>query len=535
MAAALPSELSELIEISRAIGRDPDLVQGGGGNTSVKSRDRKTMFIKASGSALAEMDGSRGWAELDLEAARDVIGDRELAGLDPAAREKEVLRLLEAAVKKPCGARPSVESSLHALLGRVVIHTHPVGLNAFLCSRGSRAAYRKLIGDKHGAPLYVPYVDPGYILALRVARGIDAYWSEHDRHPTVVLLENHGLFVSAEEPAACLKISREITDLGKKWIGGERINPLEVGWTVESAPAAKLNGASLFLYLAELRGALLKAGCAPLLLRRDDSAIASDLLEEDTAATAAGHGAFTPDQIVYCRARPLILKGGSLDEWPAEVADYRERHGDPRVVLVRPGPRKDGPGGVYYCAPDLAQLRVVSEVYRGAMAALLGSAKNGGPRFLDREQTKFIEGWEVEKFRAALLAGGSPRLAGRIGLVTGAASGLGKGIARGLIAAGATVIALDLNRDALAAVRAEVPAGRYLPCVGDVTDEVSIAAAFRTLEASAGGIDFLVNAAGIAPSFPLVDFPLGAWKKTLDINLTGYFLCAREAARLMTR
>jgi sorbitol-6-phosphate 2-dehydrogenase len=81
----------------------------------------------------------------------------------------------------------------------------------------------------------------------------------------------------------------------------------------------------------------------------------------------------------------------------------------------------------------------------------------------------------------------------------------------------------------------EFPEGRFLPVVTDVTDEESVARAVRVVEASVGGVDILVNAAGIAPSFPLVDFPLGAWQKTLDINLTGYFLCAREVARMLLR
>jgi len=177
----------------------------------------------------------------------------------------------------------------------------------------------------------------------------------------------------------------------------------------------------------------------------------------------------------------------------------------------------------------------VAEVYRSAMTTILRNGAGGGPRFLNREQAGFIEGWEVERFRAALLAGGSRRLSGRIGAVTGAASGLGKGIATGLIGAGATVFALDLNRELLASVQSQLPAGRYLPVTADVTDESSLFCAFRAVEASAGGLDFLVNAAGIAPSFALVDFPLAAWRKALDINLTGYFLCAREAARLLLR
>ncbi len=156
-------------------------------------------------------------------------------------------------------------------------------------------------------------------------------------------------------------------------------------------------------------------------------------------------------------------------------------------------------------------------------------------RFLSRKQASFIEDWQVEAYRAGVVSGRPASLSGRIAVVTGGASGLGKGISRGLVEAGATVLGLDLNAELLEETCGEFPEGRFLPVVTDVTDEESVARAVRVVDASVGGVDILVNAAGIAPSFPLVDFPLGAWQKTLDINLTGYFLCAREVARMLLR
>ena len=126
-------------------------------------------------------------------------------------------------------------------------------------------------------------------------------------------------------------------------------------------------------------------------------------------------------------------------------------------------------------------------------------------------------------------------LSGRVGVVTGAGSGLGRGISLSMIEAGAIIVGLDVDREALDATSAEQPAGSYLPVYCDVTDEKSVEEAFESARALTAGVDYLVNAAGIAPAYPLEDFPLGAWQKTLDINLTGYFLCAREAVRLMKK
>ena len=141
----IPAELAELITISRAVGSDPDLVQGGGGNTSVKTRDGQTILVKASGAALGEMSQERGWAALDLEAVRAILEVKRLARLPVREREAQVLSLLQSTVRHPARARPSVESSVHALLDRVVIHTHPVHLSTFLCARDSRQACEKLL------------------------------------------------------------------------------------------------------------------------------------------------------------------------------------------------------------------------------------------------------------------------------------------------------------------------------------------------------------------------------------------------------
>ena len=128
-------------------------------------------------------------------------------------------------------------------------------------------------------------------------------------------------------------------------------------------------------------------------------------------------------------------------------------------------------------------------------------------------------------------------LSGRVALVTGAGSGLGRGIAEGLARAGAKVALVDIDlaaaEEACANLVREFGGGRCLCLNADVTDETQVADAFRQTLAEFGGLDICVPAAGVAPAFPLVDFPVGPWRKALDINLTGYFLAAREAARTM--
>jgi len=402
-----PDPLDELISISRDVGADPDLVQGGGGNTSVKSRDGRRMFVKASGTSLSALDRECGWAELELESLRSILTRKGLARRAAAKRESEVLRLLGLAVIRPAGARPSVESNLHALLDRVVIHTHPVGLNALLSSRHSRKRAVALARELGGDPLYLPYVDPGYVLAARAASDIAAYRRRTGRPPAVVLLENHGLFVAAPEPRECLALSRALTDAGREFVGGRRVNPLRFD-VAGDGPPRSASGL--------LERVLLAGGASAGVVGRDASRLARRFLGSPAVLRSALRGAFTPDQIVYCRTQPLLLprrdpagrNGAAAGAWTIAaaraVAAYRKRYFlDPRVVIA--------PGlGLFYAAGDAGQLRIVAEVYRSVLATLLSSPRAGGPRFLTRPQARFIEGWEVEAFRARLAAaGGSAR------------------------------------------------------------------------------------------------------------------------------
>ena len=130
--------LAQLVEISRAAGSSADYVQVGGGNTSVKSPDGKTMAIKASGTPLTAMSESAGWVEVNIAAVLSIFERNELAALDTDTREARVLQHFSSAVVGGTG-RPSVETALHAMLGKVVIHTHPVAANALNCGPGLKA------------------------------------------------------------------------------------------------------------------------------------------------------------------------------------------------------------------------------------------------------------------------------------------------------------------------------------------------------------------------------------------------------------
>jgi NAD(P)-dependent dehydrogenase (short-subunit alcohol dehydrogenase family)/rhamnose utilization protein RhaD (predicted bifunctional aldolase and dehydrogenase) len=506
--------LAQLIEVSRAVGTNPDYIQAGGGNTSVKSADGRTMAIKASGTALALMSESAGWVEMDLSRVLTVLDRPELPALPSKEREALVLDHLTSAVVGTLRGRPSVESALHALLGRVVIHTHSVAINALTCGPGE-PTLRELTRPGELPAVWIPYTDPGWKLATAIRSAARSYQQKHGRLPAVIFLENHGIFVSADSPAACLALHED-------WVRRCERHFAPSSTAAHSLPP--LDSAALRSALAALRKSWREARGTPLFVRLSDN------LELCAAATgpvceAMAAGSLTPDHIVYNGAHALLVE--SLDDLPAQLKPALGEPAWPRVAFVR------GLGALLL-ADDPLKLEAVEVVAAGGarihrLAAARGGAKNLAPAAAD-----FIINWEAEHYRARISDSACAALAGRIALVTGAASGLGLGIAHGLVEAGAAVAFCDVDEPgAAAAAAASADPRRAFPVRMDVTDERSVAAAFDKLLRRWGGVDLTVCAAGIAPAFELVDMPLDKWRLALEINLTGYFLVAREAARIM--
>ena len=509
------ASLAQLIDVSHAVGARPDLVQGGRGNTSVKSSDGKTMAVKASGTILACLAESAGWAELDLERLLAIFDLPDLAALEPAEREARVLAHQQACVVDGPASRPSVESALHALLGRVVVHTHPVAVNALTCGPGE-AAMNALAPEAEPPPLWVPYTDPGYKLAVSIKARIDAYQTQHDAAPQVLFLENHGLFVSADSVDQAL-------ELHEAWY--RRCEQ----YFEEAAPERKAlpepDAAAVREMMAQVRRAGHEKGRGLLFARLSDNPDLIDAAANPAVRSVMAAGALSPDQIVYTGARSAVADGPD-DIGPALAAALDEPS-PPRLLLVKDLGAvlvSDKPGG----------LELIETVAGCAARTIRLAAGRGGAHNLSPQSAEFIIHWEVEHYRSALLDADQKRLTGKVAVVTGAASGLGLGIALGLAKAGAAVALCDIDEASLAAaVETAGESVAALPVRMDVTDEAQVAAGFDRVVRNWGGVDIVVCAAGIAPPHLLVDMPVADWRRALDINLTGYFLAAREGARIL--
>jgi len=508
--------LAALIEMSHAAGGNRDYVQGGGGNTSVKSDDGKTMAIKASGTTLAAMNEAAGWVELDIDSVLSIFDVPGIDNLSTDEREKAVLSYLRSAVVDGPAERPSVESSLHAMLGNCVIHTHPPAVLALAAGPGE-AALAGLTAADEPPPLWIPYTDPGQTLAVAVRSAVAGYQSANGRTPQIIIIGNHGIFVSADTPAECIA-------LHASWVSRCEEH---FGKTAPAAsPAPEHDPATVRKVMAFVRRAWRSKKDAPVFARLSaDAELTNAALDPGIAATMAD-GALSPDQIVYTGAYSVYAK--SVVEVPSALQGALDEPAWPRVMLVKGV-------GAFLVSDDPGKLNVIEETASAAAKAVRLASGAGGAHNLADASARFIIGWEVEHYRAKLMDRPAPDLlAGKVAVVTGAASGLGRGIADGLNAAGAAVAFCDIDMDGLAeATGACSEPLRSAAIRMNVTDEDAVRTAFDEIIRHWGGVDIVVCAAGIAPPFDLVDMPVDKWRLALEINLTGYFLVAREGARVM--
>ena len=515
--------LADLIRISNVTGKDPALVLGGGGNTSVKTEDGRYMYIKASGTALKDMNADRGWRRLLIEPVLAIIQDKSLDKLDPISRENEVVsRLLGACDDDTLsGARPSVESHLHALLKPYVIHLHPLAVSAYVNAKDGRTKIEKLFAGERQPPLWVPYADPGYMLARKIARLVEQYEREEGRKPEILFLEKHGVFVTADSANKALRLVRRVIELCES-----KLRPIKARRSKapaeENIAAAKL---AIRKAVFDLTGQYLPVSYFPV----TDNA--SAFMAHSDAKALLSTPPLHPEEMVYANGPALWVE----DDRPATIQRQLRRRLNksekaPSAFIIK--------GLGLFIAADKSIASLAAEMEDACLAVRMHAQRFGGVLGLNKREQEFISNWESEAFRRKLVSGeGQGELNNRIAVVTGSGSGLGRSIAIGLVRAGALVALADIDEKAVQEtahmIAQEGHKDRTLLVRCDVTSEDSVQGAFADLLAFWGGLDVLVNAAGVAPPFALVDMPVDKWRMALEVNLTGYFLMAREAARIL--
>jgi len=363
------SSIQDLIEISRHYGGDPSYVIAGGGNTSYK--DEEKLWIKASGIPLAGIDEG-GFVCLSRQGLREI--EEQSYSKDSVEREEQVKRDMQKAIIAPENLRPSVETSLHNLIDfSYIVHTHPTLINAVMCASNAKSEVEKRFGSD---ALYVEYTDPGYILFKKLQSEIQSYRQKHRSEPRIIFLQNHGVFVGANN----IDEVKEIYD--------------SLVSRIKEGKDLGLPDSSVLDYQSELSSLVSDFYAPRKLVSRAFKNSLSDHFASGMDSYQKISKPFTPDIIVYCKSNYLFLeKGVDGQELKKKLLEFEKTHGYyPKVIL-------EEQGGLIITEEHMKSLHTVLEVFTDMMKISYLSEQFGGPHFMSPEQINFIDNWEVENYR----------------------------------------------------------------------------------------------------------------------------------------
>ncbi|MFD7733180.1 bifunctional aldolase/short-chain dehydrogenase [Kitasatospora phosalacinea] len=541
---ALHPEVAALLARSNRLGADPRNTNYAGGNTSAKGtgtdpatgRDVELVWVKGSGGDLCTLTAA-GLAALRLDRLRSLVD--VYPGVE---REDEMVAAFDYCLHGRGGAAPSIDTAMHGLVDAAhVDHLHPDSGIALATAADGEKLTAECFGDR---VVWVPWRRPGFQLGLDIAAVKAA-------NPQAIgcVLGGHGITAWGESSEECEANALHIIRTAEQFLAergkAEPFGPVLDGY--QGLPEAQRRERAAALSPL-IRG--LASTDHPQVGHFTDTPEVLDFLARAEHPRLAALGTSCPDHFLRTKVAPLVLDlpaDAPLDEAIARLrelhqqyrTDYRayyDRHADadspairgadPAIVLV--------PGvGMFSFGKDKQTARVAGEFYLNAINVMRGAEAVSTYAPIEEAEKFRIEYWALEEAKLQRMPAPKP-LATRVALVTGAGSGIGRAIAERLVAEGACVVVADLNAENAAAVAEELGGSdKALAVSVDVTDEGQIVRAFQAAALAFGGVDLVVNNAGISISKPLLETTARDWDLQHDIMARGSFLVSREAARVM--
>jgi rhamnulose-1-phosphate aldolase/alcohol dehydrogenase len=534
--------VDSLIARSNRLGADPRNTNYAGGNTSAKGEatdpvtgePAELLWVKGSGGDLGTLTPA-GLAVLRLDRLHSLVN--VYPGED---REDEMVAAFDHCLFGKGGAAPSIDTAMHGLVDAPhVDHLHPDSGIAIATAADGPALTKKIFGDR---VLWVPWRRPGFQLGLDIA-------AVRRENPDAigVILGGHGITAWGATSAECEANSTEIIGTAARYIE-EHGRPEPFGAIVHSALSTEERENRAAALFPVVRG--LASTDRPQVGHYTATAEVLDFVARERLAELAARGTSCPDHFLRTKVRPLVLDlppTAPLDdaiarlrelheEYRAEYRAYYERHAtpdspairgaDPAIVLV--------PGvGMFSFGANKQTARVAGEFYVNAINVMRGAEALSTYAPIDESEKFRIEYWALEEAKLQRMPKPKP-LATRVAFVTGGGSGIGRAIAHRLAAEGAVVVVADRDGSAASAVAKELGnTDTALPVTVDVTDEVAVAASIRAAVLAFGGVDLVVNNAGLSVSKPLLETSSGDWDKQHGVMARGSFLVSREAARVL--
>ncbi len=534
--------VSDLLARSNRLGADPRNTNYAGGNTSAKGTETdpvtnaptELLWVKGSGGDLGTLQ-EPGLAVLRLDRLR------ALAGVFPGVeREDEMVAAFDYCLHGRGGAAPSIDTAMHGLVDAPhVDHLHPDAGIALATAADGPALTKEIFGDR---VLWVPWRRPGFQLGLDIAAVQRA-----NPQAVGVVLGGHGITAWGATSAECEANSLEIINTAAAWIAAHGREAPFGPLVHEPLPdeVRRERAAALFPIV---RG--LASTDRPQVGHYTDSAVVLDFVRRERMPELAALGTSCPDHFLRTKVKPLVLDtapDAPLDEVEARLKelhaayreDYRgyyERHATPdspamrgadAAIVLIPGV------GMFSFGANKQTARVAGEFYVNAINVMHGAESVSTYAPIDEAEKFRIEYWALEEAKLQRMPKPKP-LATRIAFVTGGGSGIGRAIALRLAAEGACVVVADRDFDAATKVAAEIGGPDAAVAVAaDVTSEAEVAAALRAAVLAFGGVDLVVNNAGLSISKPLLETTEADWDLQHDVMAKGSFLVAKAAAAVL--
>ncbi|CAN7413743.1 bifunctional aldolase/short-chain dehydrogenase [Microbacterium sp. LjRoot45] len=538
------SAVADLIARSNRLGSDPKNTNYAGGNTSAKGTETdpvtgepvELLWVKGSGGDLGTLK-PEGLAVLRLDRMRALVD--VYPGLD---REDEMVAAFDYCLHGKGGAAPSIDTAMHGLVDAAhVDHLHPDSGIAIATAADGEELTRRIFGDR---VVWVPWRRPGFQLGLDIA-AIKA------ANPQAIgtILGGHGITAwgdtSAEAEANSSEIIAKAAEYLEKHGKADPFGGVRDGYTALPEPERRAKAAAL---APTIRG--LASTDKPVVGHYTDADVVLDFLASEKAPALAALGTSCPDHFLRTKVKPLIVDlpaSASVDDTIARLrelhtayrADYQAyydahataespaiRGADPLIVLV--------PGvGMFSYGANKQTARVAGEFYVNAINVMRGAeAVSTYAPISDAEKFR-IEYWALEEAKLQRMP--KPKThQGRIAFVTGAASGIGKAIATRLAAEGACVVVADLDLEKAQAAAAELGGTDVaIGVAANVADAEGVQAAIDATVLAFGGIDLVVNNAGLSLSKPLLETTEKDWDLQHDVMAKGSFLVAKAAAKAL--
>jgi rhamnulose-1-phosphate aldolase/alcohol dehydrogenase len=544
--AGVPADVHAMLDRANRLGADPTVTNYGGGNTSCKvevthaatGEPATLLYVKGSGGDLGTLR-YQGLATLELD---------RLRGLDDRyrgqAHEDEMVELFGWCAYGPGGAAPSIDTPMHGLVGRAHIdHLHPDSVIALAASADGERLTAECYG---GRVAWIPWVRPGWELG-RLHRQL----LEDNPDLEGVVLGGHGLTCWGSTSDECerraFRLIREAAEFIERTGRPEPLGPVRPDRAPLPQPERRARAAELVPLLRRIASV-----DARMVGHWTDSEVVLDFLSRDALDRLVPLGTSCPDHFLRTKVRPLLLDtapDAPLErvearleelhrEYREEYRAYYERHAgpgtppmrgaDPAIVLV--------PGvGLFSFGRDKQTARVTGEFYVNAINVMRGAEAVSVYQPVDEAEKFRVEYWALEEAKLRRMPKPKP-LAGRVALVTGGASGIGRATCYALASQGACVIVADLDLAGAEALAKEL--GGPDVAVGiemDVADEAAIKAGIAAGSLAFGGLDLVVNNAGLSKSAALEETTAQLWDLQHNVMPRGSFLVSRESAQTMRR